>query len=196
MKMNKMKWFNFSTRDLVIMAIMVGVAGLFQVLWAQLVYQAQVLGPFVNLFGSLGFNLVSFLILFLVRKPGACFVVKTLSGVVEVLWGSPVGLFAIFYNAVEGIATDLAFVWFKGNFSLNMIVAGSLMAWIFAAPVDAWRDAVPMTVEGLVGYFGPGGMGKVWISLWIYLAIKYFAKAGLKPLSEPKEKPVVQIQSE
>ena len=171
MKNGSMKWFNFTTRDIVIMALMVGIAGLFQVLWAHLVFQAQVLGPFVNLFGSFGFNLVSFLILFLIRKPGACVIVKTLSGVIEVLFGSPVGLFAIFYNLVEGLAADIVFVWFKGNFSLNMIVAGSLLAWIFAAPVDAWRDAVPLTTEGLVGYFGPGGMGKVWISLWVYWAL-------------------------
>ena len=195
MKNGSMKWFNFTTRDIVIMALMVGIAGLFQVLWAHLVFQAQVLGPFVNLFGSFGFNLVSFLILFRIRKPGACVIVKTLSGVIEVLFGSPVGLFAIFYNLVEGLAADIVFVWFKGNFSLNMIVAGSLLAWIFAAPVDAWRDAVPLTTEGLVGYFGPGGMGKVWISLWVYWALLAVKKAGIKPLSEYPPKPPTVLET-
>jgi len=98
-----------------------------------------------------------------------------------------VGLVVIFYGTVEGFAADIAFAWFKGNINLNMIIAGSLMAWIMAAPVDAFRDAVPMTLEGLVAYFGPGGMGKVWISLWVYWTILAIQKAGVKPITQQKE---------
>ncbi len=182
--MNRQKWFNFTTRELVAMAILIAVAGVIQVLWAQIVYNLQWLGPFTNLFGSFGFNIVSFAVLFLIRKPGAATVVKVLAGVIELAMGSPVGPVVIFYNLVEGFAADLAFVFFKGDFSLYMIITGSIIAWLLAAPVDAYRDAVPMTTSGIVGYFGPGGMGKVWISLWVYLTLLALKKAGVKPITK------------
>ncbi|NMB70297.1 ECF transporter S component [candidate division WWE3 bacterium] len=182
--MNKQRWFSFTTRELVAMAILVAAAGVIQVLWAQMVYNLQWLGPFSNLFGSFGFNIVSFGVLYLVRKPGAATVVKLLAGVIELAMGSPVGPVVIFYNLVEGFAADLAFVLFKGDFSFMMVTVGSILAWLFAAPVDAYRDAVPMTLSGIVGYFGPGGMGKVWISLWVYLALLGLKKAGVKPITK------------
>lgn len=182
------KWFNFTTREMVAIAIMVAIAGVIQVLWAQVVYNLQWLGPFSNLFGSLGFNIVSFAVLFLVRKPGAATIVKTLAAFIELAMGSPVGPVVLFYGFVEGFATDIAFVWFRGNFSFMMITVGSLIAWIFAAPVDAYRDAVPLTLNGLVAYFGPGGMGKVWISLWVYLALLSMQKTGIKPITKETDK--------
>lgn len=187
--MRKAKWFDFSftTRDIVVMAIFVAVGSVFQVLWAHLVFQAQVLGPFTNLFASYGFNLLSFLVLYLIRKPGSATIVKLFAGILEVLLGSPVGLVAIFYSIVEGLAADIAYVLFKGNFSLTMIITGSIIAWIIDAPIDAYRDAVPLTLNGLVAYFGPGGMGKVWISLWIYLTLEALKKAGIKPLYRPTQ---------
>ncbi len=185
--MKKTTWFdfNFTTRDIVIMAILVAVGSVFQVLWAYLVFTAQMLGPFTNLFASFGFNLISFLVLYLIRKPGSATIVKLFAGILEVLMGSPVGLVAIFYSVVEGLAADIAYILFKGDFSLTMIITGSIIAWIIDAPVDAYRDAVPLTLNGLVAYFGPGGAGKVWISLWIYLTLKAIMKAGIKPLSQP-----------
>ena len=185
--MKKVKWFDFSVRDIVIIAILVAVAAVIQVLWAHLVFQAQMLGPFTNLFASYGFNIVSFLVLFLLRKPGSATIVKLFAGVIELLLGSPVGPVVIFYGFVEGFAADIAYVLFKGDLRLTMIITGSLLAWIFAAPVDAYRDAVPLTAEGLIGYFGPGGMGKVWISLWVYLTLEALKKAGVKPLYWPAE---------
>jgi len=166
------KWFDFNTRDLVYMAILIAAAGVFQTFWAHLVFQAQVLGPFRGLFASFGFNVVSFLVLYLVRKPGAATIVKTVAGVIELLLGNPVGPVVIFYGLAEGIAADIAFVLFNQKITLQMIIAGSLLAWLIAAPVDAYRDAVPLTVEGLATYFGPGGVSKVWISLWVYLTLK------------------------
>lgn len=183
--MKKTKWFDFTTRDIVIMAILVAVAGIVQTLWAHLVFQAQVLGPFRNLFASYGFNLVSFLVLYLVRKPGAATVVKLFAAIIELLLGNPVGPIVIFYGLAEGLATDIAFVLFKGQFKLTMIITGSVLAWLFTAPVDAYRDAVPLTVEGLVAYFGPGLMGKVWTSLLIYLTLEALRRAGVKPISDP-----------
>jgi ABC-type thiamin/hydroxymethylpyrimidine transport system permease subunit len=176
----------FTTRDLIVMAILVAVTGLFQTFWAHLVFNAGALGPFSNMFTAFGFNIATFLVLYLIPKPGAATIVKSFAAVIELALGNPVGPVVLFYGFAEGLAADLAFIMFKRNLTLMMVIVGSLMAWIFTAPVDVYRDAVPLNIDALTAYFGPGGAGKVWTSFWVYLAIMGFAKAGLKPVKEPE----------
>jgi ABC-type thiamin/hydroxymethylpyrimidine transport system permease subunit len=185
--MRKSGWFNFSTRDIVVMAVLVALTGVFQTFWAHLVFQAQVLGPFRNFFTAYGFNIATFIVLYLLRKPGSATIVKFFAAILELALGNPVGPVVLFYGFVEGFAADIAFVVFRRKINLSMIIAGSLMAWIFAAPVDAYIDAVPFTLEGLVLYFGPGGMGKVWTSLWVFWTLLAMQRAGIKPIYSGKE---------
>lgn len=176
----------FTTRELITMAILVAVTGVFQTFWAHLVFNAGALGPFSNLFTAFGFNIATFLVLYLIPKPGAATIVKSFAAVIELMLGNPVGPVVLFYGFAEGLAADLAFIMFKRNLTLMMVIVGSLMAWIFTAPVDVYRDAVPFNTEALVAYFGPGGMGKVWTSFWVYLTVQLFARFGLKPITKPE----------
>lgn len=177
-------WFSFTTRDLTVMAVLVAVTGVFQYGWSHFVFGVGVLGPFANLFASYGFNIASFVILYFVPKPGASTVTKFFGAIVEVLLGNPFGPIAIFYGTVEGFAADLGFVMFKRKLSLLMIIIASLMAWIFAAPVDAYRDHVQMNLDAVLAYFGPGGMGKVWVSFLVYATLVGLKRVGINPPPE------------
>ncbi len=179
----------YTTRELVLIAVLIAVTGVFQVAWAWFVFTAKALGPFADLFNAFGFNVCTFLVLYLIRKPGTATIVKTGAAVIELLMGSPVGWAVIYYGFVEGLGADIAYVMFKEKFTLSMIITGSLLAWIFAAPVDAYRDAVPLTMPALIAYFGPGGVSKVWNSLLVFWAILGVQKANIKPLT-PDAKPV------
>ena len=179
------RWFNFTTRDLTIMAVLIAATGAFQAMWAHFAFQMGGLGPFTSMFASFGFNIAGFVVLYLVPKPGAATFVKFFAAIVEVLLGNPFGPIAIFYGTVEGLGIDIAFAAMGQKLTLPMMVTGSLLAWAFAAPVDAYRDAVPMTIEGLTAYFGPGMAGKVFVSWLCFLAIEGLRRAGVKPLSTP-----------
>lgn len=171
-------WFQFTNRDYVMMGMLIAATGAFQALWAN-VLGANLLGPFNVLFASYGFNIAAFVVLYFVPVPGAATVVKFLGAFVELLLGNPFGPIAIFYGTAEGIAVDLAFVYFGRRLSLNMMILGSVLAWLIAAPVDAYRDAVLINLEALLAYFGPGLIGKIWISLLCWWTIVAMYRAGL-----------------
>jgi hypothetical protein len=169
-------WFKFTNAELAKIAILIAVGSVFSTAWSWVCYTAKVLGPFSNLFAAYGFNIVTFLIIYFVPKSGAATLAKTVGGLAEVLMGNPVGMVAVFYGFAEGLAGDIAFAISKGKIDFNMIVIASLLAWLITAPVDAYRDAVPLTVVGLATYFGPGMMGKVWTSWLCDLTIKLLEK--------------------
>ncbi len=186
------RWFNFTTRDLVLVAVLIAATGVFQTVWADFILGLKVLGPLEAFIGSYGFNIAAFVVIYLIPKPGSATLVKTFSGVIELMLGNPVGPVVIFYDFVEGFGIDIAYVLFGRKLSLNMMIIGSLIAWVLAAPVDAYRDAVPLTFPALAAYFGPGGVGKVWISWLCYLTIEAMKRAGIKPLAEPA---IVEVAS-
>jgi len=177
--MGSRRWFDFTTRDLAVIAVMIAGTGAFQFAWSHLVFQAQVLGPFANAFTSLGFMFWSFLAVYLVPKPGSATLVKGIGAVVEVLLGNPYGPVAIFYGAVEGLGVDLAFWLFRRQWGLNMMIVGALFAHFLAGPVDVYRDAVPLRLDALVTYFTPGVLGKVWTSWLSSLIIAALSRAGI-----------------
>ncbi len=177
-KMARPKWGGFTTRDFVEMAGMVVVAGLWQWGWAQFIYGAQIIPAVKDLFGSFGFNVVSFLIILRIRKPGAATIVKLLSGVVELMLGSPIGLWVILADGIEGLGVDLAFWWFRGNINMGTVILGSLIAWALGWLPDGYRDAVPLTLPGLLGYYGPGFIGKIFTSVMVFWALIPIAKTG------------------
>ncbi len=176
-------WFQFTTRDLVIMALLIAATGVFETAWSYIL-GANILGPMNVLFNSFGFNIAAFVVVYFVPKPGAATVVKFFSALIQVALGNPFGPIAIFYGTVEGLAIDLAFVYYGRKLSLNMMILGSILAWLFAAPVDAYRDAVPLTYAALLAYFGPGLIGKIWISWLCWLTVLGMRKAGIKPAAQ------------
>ena len=169
-------WFKFSTRDLVVISILVALGGVFQVFWAHLVYQAQFLGPFNPFFAQLGFNIWSFAAIYLIRKPGASTISKGLAALIELLLGSPVGPVVIFYGLAEGFGADLAYVLFKRRFTLNMVIVGSLLAHFITLPVDMNIDKIPFQLNAVLAYTGPSVIGKTWISWLIWLSLNLINK--------------------
>lgn len=170
------KWFKFTTRDLVLIAVLIALSGVFQVLWAHLVFQAKFLGPFNPFFASIGFNIWSFLPIYLIRKTGSSTIVKGFAGVIELMLGSPVGPVVIFYNLAEGLGADLAFILFKGKFTLNMVIVGSLFAHFITLPVDMYIDHIPPQLNAVLTYTGSSVIGKAWIGWLIWLSLNLINK--------------------
>jgi ABC-type thiamin/hydroxymethylpyrimidine transport system permease subunit len=175
------KWFDFENRDLVLIATLVAVAGVFQYLWAQMVFDFQWLGPWRQFFSSWGFNVWSFLAVFLVRKRGAGTIVKTLAAVIELALGNPVGAIVIFYGFAEGFAADLAYAIFQGRITLNTIIVGALLAHFITLPYDAWNDAIKFGWTPMLTYTGPAIIGKVWTSWLVFLTLRLINQSGILP---------------
>jgi ABC-type thiamin/hydroxymethylpyrimidine transport system permease subunit len=177
----------FTTRDLVIVAILIAIGGVFQVLWAHLLFQIKILGPFSSLFTNVGFMVWGYIALYFVRKPGAATLVKGLGAVIEVLLGNPVGPIAIAYGTLEGVAVDLSFLLFRKKLSINMMIIGALFSQIINGPIDVIRDAVPITFMAIATYFAPGIAGTVFTGWFSSVIINAIRKIGLNSPYENKE---------
>lgn len=173
-------WFGFSTRELVIMALLIAFTAVFSSVWVQITGSGM-LGPLRPWVASYGFNLCAVLVLYFVPKPGAVVLVKFIGGLIEILLGNPFGPFATYYGTVEGLGFALAFVMMGRTLSLPMIFVGAVLAWLFAAPVDVWIDKVPLSAGALLAYFGPGFLGRITSSLLIYLTVLGMRRAGIRP---------------
>lgn len=173
-------WFGFTTRELVIMALLIAFTSVFSSIWVQ-VTGSGILGPLRPWVASYGFNLCAVLVLYFVPKPGAVVLVKFIGGLLEILLGNPFGPFATYYGTVEGLGFAIAFVVMRQTLSLPMIFVGAVLAWLFAAPVDVWIDKVPLNAGALFAYFGPGFLGRISSSVLVYLTVLAVRRAGLKP---------------
>lgn len=171
----------YTTRDFVVAAVLIALAGVFQTVWGHLVFEGAILGPLNPFFASLGFNIWSFLAVYLIRKPGASILVKTLAGVIELLLGSPVGPIVIWYNFAEGLGADLAFAWMGRRITLNMVIVGSLIAHFVNLPVDMYRDGILFAFEPILVYTSAATIGKAWNGWLIYHMLRLLHRAGVRP---------------
>jgi len=169
----------FSNRDLVIMAILIAISGPFQLLWAHLCFNITFLGPLTALFTNAGFMIWCYIALFLVPKPGAATLVKTIAAVIEVIGGNPVGVVAIAYGAIEGLAVDFAYLAFRRKMSINMMIVGALFSQLMTAPIDFIRDAVPFEFIAMLTYWSPGIAGTVFTGWISSVVIKGLQKTGI-----------------
>jgi len=169
----------FTNRDLVIMAIIIAISGPFQLLWAHLCFNLKFLGPITPLFGNAGFMIWCYVALYFVPKTGAATIVKTIGAVIEVIGGNPVGLIAIAYGAIEGIAVDLAFLAFRRKMTINMMIVGALFSQGLTAPIDFIRDAVPFQFIAMLTYWSPGVAGTVFTGWISSVVINGLRKAGI-----------------
>lgn len=178
----------FSTRDLVVIATLIALSGVFQVVWAQLVFSLKFLGPLTPIFSNAGFMVWGYIALYLVRIPGSATLVKGFGAVIEVLLGNPVGLVAIAYGTLEGLAVDVAYVLFKRKLTVYMFIVGALLSQTFNGPIDVVRDAVPLNLNAVMVYFSPGITGTITTGVVSNLIINALRKAGVKPLREEIKK--------
>jgi ABC-type thiamin/hydroxymethylpyrimidine transport system permease subunit len=173
--------FHFTTHDLVIIAVLVAISGVFQTGWAILVFQLKLLGPLSTVVTNVGFFVWGYVALYFVPVPGAATLVKGFGSVIEVLTGNPFGPVAIAYGTLEGVAADLAYVVFGRRLSINMMIVGALMSQLFTSPIDITRDAVPLRPEALAAYYAPGIAGTVltgWLSSILLATLK---RVGINP---------------
>jgi ABC-type thiamin/hydroxymethylpyrimidine transport system permease subunit len=171
----------FSTRDLVIMAILIAISGVFQVVWAQFVFNVNLLGPFSAIFSNVGFVVWGFIAIYLVPKSGSATIVKGIGAIIEVLLGNPVGPVAIAYGTLEGLAVDVAFVLFRRKLTVEMMIIGALLSQLFTAPIDFVRDAVPFEFLAMAAYWAPGVAGTVltgWLSSLVLRAMQRIGAKG------------------
>jgi energy-coupling factor transport system permease protein len=188
--MNTKKPF-FSTRDLVLIGFLIAVTGVFQAVWSYLVLQLGVAGPLAVIFTNVGFQIWSFVALYLVRKPGAATVVKGLGGVIEVLMGNPFGPVAILYSILGGAGPDLAFLLFRRRLSINMMIVGALFAQLLTAPLMLARDAVPLAFVPILADLSAGLVGAPLTGWLSWVVICGLRKAGLR---SPYEIPSTPLQ--
>lgn len=175
----------FTNRDLVIMAVLIAISGPFQLLWAHLCFNITFIGPLTAVFSNAGFMIWCYLALYFVPKPGAATLVKTIAAVIEVLGGNPVGVVAIAYGAIEGLAVDLAYLTFRRKMSINMMIVGALFSQLMTAPIDFVRDAVPFQFLAMLTYWSPGIAGTVFTGWISSVAINGLRKSGLKNKQYP-----------
>lgn len=176
----------FSTRDLVVMAVLIAISGPFQFIWAHFVFNIGVLGPFTALFANAGFMVWCYIALYFVPKAGAATLVKFVGAIIEVMLGNPVGPVAIAYGAIEGIAVDAAFLLFRRKMTINMFIVGALFSQALTAPIDFVRDAVPFQLLAMVTYWAPGIAGTVFTGWFSSVILSGLQKAGIKPKPTPQ----------
>jgi len=171
----------FTTKDIVVIATLIAISGAAQMLWSHLVFQLGVLGPARVIFTNAGFMVWAFIALYLVPKPGVATIVKGLGAVIEVILGNPFGPIAILYGILEGLAVDTAFLLFKGNLSVIMMIIGAALSQLYTAPVDFIRDAVPWNLIAILTYWSPGMAGTAMTGFLSYIVLNILKKIGIRP---------------
>lgn len=168
------RWFGFSTRDSMVIAVLAVIAGVSQTLWPHIVLQLGLLGPFTEFFWSVGFMIWAFLALHYVPKPGAATLVKGIGGAVEVFLGGGLAPTTVFYTGiVEGLGVDISYVLFRRRLSVEMMIVGALLTPFLALPIDLVRNDVPLNYAAIAAYLSPGMVGKVFSAALSYGIITF-----------------------
>jgi energy-coupling factor transport system permease protein len=164
---------NYTTRDIVIVAVIAAIAGVVNTGTGQLWYMANSsLGPLGGALLQGAFMWAYILVVWLVRKPGAALFLGLIETSVEVLLGNPSGIGTLGWGLTQGLAVE-AVVAIAGYNRLGLFTAllagaassqfGTLWTAIFfgwdpAYARDVWM-AVPVNlisgavISGLVGYY-------------------------------------------
>ncbi len=99
--------FNYSTSDLVLMAVVAAISGVVNTFVSQIWSALNTAGPLygATLQGAFMWNYV--LIFFLVRKPGSMLIVALLEVGMETLLGNPMGMSAFGWGITQGLAAEV-----------------------------------------------------------------------------------------
>ncbi|NLG99687.1 MAG: ECF transporter S component [Chloroflexi bacterium] len=175
--------FNYTTRDIVIIAVVAAIAGVVNTGIGNLWYLANSsLGPLGGALLQGAFMWAYVLVMWLIRKPGAAIFLGLIETAVEVLLGNASGIGTLGWGVTQGLGVELvmAISGYQHYGIVAALAAGAsasqfgttwtaiLFGWDPAAAKDVWM-AVPINlISGVV--FG-GAVG-------FYLA-KALAKTGL-----------------
>lgn len=118
----------YTTRDILIIAVLAAIGGVAKIFIAQGFVLVAAFGPYGSALWSSLFFIWPIIAAFIVRKPGAATISMVLGGVIELLAGSPIGVIVLYSNLVEGLAADIAFLFwrYRAFGFLQHIVAGLL----------------------------------------------------------------------
>lgn len=135
---------SYTTRDIVVMAMLIAVGGVFKAYWGQArLLLESLFGPYAVFVIGPGFYMWGVLACILVRKPLSGTISMVLGGVVEILAGNPFGLPVLLFNFWEGFGPDVAY---------QGIFRGKRYDW-FPGMVGGWLSALFGLWYGWI-YFG------------------------------------------
>jgi len=166
--------FNYSTSDLVIMAVLGALSGTINQYLGNVWYAANIVNPIYGAIFQGTFVWAYILAFLLVRKSGAMLIVALVDTAVEALLGNQAGLSTLGWGLTQGLAAEIV-MWFcnYGKFgwlALCLAAAGasqfgtvwsfilygwsSLQDYLKAAPINMVSGFV---ISGLIGF----GLGKM-----------------------------------
>ncbi|HQA67154.1 MAG TPA: ECF transporter S component [Aggregatilineales bacterium] len=164
--------FNYTTRDIVIIAVIAAIAGVVNTGAGNLWYLMNTsLGPLGGALLQGSFMWAYILVMFLVRRPGAALLVGLIETAVELLLGNAAGIGTLGWGLTQGIAVEavVAFTAYSKFDLWTALAAGAAASqfgtvwtaifygWDPATANDVWL-AVPVNIisgivlSGLIGY--------------------------------------------
>lgn len=123
----------YTTYDIMVMAALIAVGGIFKAYWGQLrLILESLFGPFGSAILGGGFYFWGILAVYLIRKPLVGSVTMVLGGVVEILAGNPFGIPVLLFDFLEGLGADVGYSIFKlKKFNLGVALLGGVFAAYF-----------------------------------------------------------------
>jgi len=125
----KSKWdFAYTTRDIVILAVVGAIAGVVNTFMGNVWYAANTAwGPLGGALLQGAFMWAYLLAFYLVRKPGSMLIIGILETVVEVLLGNQAGIATLGWGLTQGIAAEavMAFTYYRGINPKAFALAGA-----------------------------------------------------------------------
>jgi energy-coupling factor transport system substrate-specific component len=187
MKMNKKKqtksggWnFNYTTRDIVIIAVIAAITGVVNTGVGNIWYLANSsLGPLGGAVLQGAFMWAYILVMWLVRKPGAALMLGLIEAVVEILLGNAAGIGTLGWGLTQGLGVEIVMAISNyNNYSIwAALAAGAassqfgttwtaiLFGWDPATANNVWM-AIPINIisgivfSGLLGYYLAKALGR------------------------------------
>jgi energy-coupling factor transport system substrate-specific component len=165
--------FNYTTRDIVIVAVIAAIAGVVNTGTGNVWYLANTsLGPLGGALLQGAFMWAYILVAFLVRKPGAALAVGIIETAVEVLLGNQAGISTLGWGVSQGLAVEAVMaisnyqkfdIWTAvmagvASSQFGTVWTAILYGWDPSAASDIWI-AVPVNIisgailSGVIGFY-------------------------------------------
>ena len=174
----KTKWWNYSVRDLVMMAVLssvsaVAYAGLGQAWAALTAATGPVGGAFIGLF-QFGHLIAGGII----RRPGSVFLTSVLSTVVQAFLGDPAGFYVIGWGVTHGIGAELVFLMmggYKNPTWFKMCLAAGVAAicgHFFSYALYGWQAALYLFFVSIPILFVSSALESGLLSYFVIVALR------------------------
>jgi energy-coupling factor transport system permease protein len=144
--------FQWSLREILIVAVLGAVFGVLYLGWVQVWLIAQAIFGAITMDVVMGFwFIVSIIAAAIIRKPGAAIISEMLAATTEILLGSPAGLLLLFSGFIQGAGAEVVFAatgW--RNYRLPVLMAAGIGAAIFSFIYTWFRFNYSALAPGLL----------------------------------------------